>query len=238
MAPGLIKIMNQITFQATSQTSTSAAFQVGQQGQTPNGNIYVYVQAAGAITKNLAAIPNTVTTVSNASSSTNNLGQIVYVTKASAGWTNGQFAGDYVFINAGTGSGQLSRIMDNTTDTLYLFAPGLGTALDVASSGFAIYKPWKAIVAAVTSKLQNCMGIAAATFASGEYGWLLQKGIGSVVAGEVLVIGSNFTTGDDTAGEVIKGITGNGQFDAQSLGRCLVANSGADLAAAVYVDVL
>lgn len=230
--------MNQITFQSTSQTSTSAAFQVGQQGQTPNGNIYVYVQAAGAISAGQAVIPNTVTTVTTVSSSTNNLGQIVYVTKAAAGWTNGQFAGDYILVNTGTGTGQIARIMDNTSDTLYLFGSGLATALSVSDSGIAIYKMWHVVKSAVTSKVQNCNGIAQVAFATSEYGWVLQKGVGTVVAGEVLVIGKNFTTGAATAGEVIKGITTDGQFDAQSLGRCLVANSGADVGALVYVDVL
>lgn len=230
--------MNQITFQSTGQTSTAASFQVGQQGQTPNGNIYVYVKAAGAITAGNAVIPNTVTTVTTVSSSTNNLGQIVFITKAAAGWTNGQFSGDYVLVNAGTGSGQIARISDNTADTLYLYGSGLGTALSVVDSGIAIYHQWSVVKAAVTSKIQNCCGIAQVTFATSEYGWILQKGVGTVIAGEALTIGGNFTTGDDTAGEVIKGIATNGEFDAQSLGRCLVANSAADLGALVYVDVL
>lgn len=230
--------MNQITFQAANQTSTAASFPIGQQGQTPNGNIYVYVQAAGAITTGNAVIPNTVTTVTTVSSSTNNLGQIVYITKAAAGWTNGAFAGDYVLVNTGTGTGQIARIMDNTADTLYLFGTGLATALSVSDSGIAIYKQWHVVKSAITTKIQNCNGIAQATFASGEYGWILQKGVGTVLAGEALTIGGNFTTGDDTVGQVIKGITANGEFDAQSLGRCLVANSAADVGALVYVDVL
>ncbi len=230
--------MNQITFQSTTQTSTAASFQIGQQGQTPNGNTYVYVVAAGAITAGMAVIPNTVTTVTTVSSSTNNLGQIVYITKASAGWTNGQFAGDYVLVNTGTGTGQTARIMDNTADTLYLFGSGLATALSVSDSGIAIYHQYQVIKAAVTSKIQNTLGIAQATFASGEFGWVLQKGVGFVTAGEALTIGGDFVTGDDTAGYVVKGTTAKGAFDEQPLGRCLVANSGADINALVYVDVL
>ncbi len=230
--------MNTITFQSTTQTSTGADFPIGQQGQTPNGNIYVYVKAAGALTLGGPVIPNTVTTVTTVSSSTNNLGQIVYITKASAGWTNGVYAGDYVLVNAGTGSGQIARIMDNTADTLYLYGTGLATALSVSDSGIAIYHEFNVITAAITSKIQNTVGIAQVAFASGEYGWVLQKGVGVVTASEVLIIGSNFTTGGSTAGEVIKGITTDGQFDAQSLGHCLVANSGAHLGALAYVDVL
>ncbi len=230
--------MNQITFQATTQTSTGASFPIGQQGQTPGGSIWVYVQAAGAIAAGNAVIPNTVVTVTTVSSSTNNLGQIVYITKASAGWTNGAFAGDYVLVNTGTGTGQIARIMDNTSDTLYLFGTGLATALSVSDSGIAIYKQWHVIKSAVTSKIQNCNGIAQVAFASGEYGWVLQKGVGTVIAGEALTIGGSFVTGDDTAGQVVKGTTAKGEFDEQTLGRCLVANSAADVGALVYVDVL
>lgn len=230
--------MNSITFQAVNQTSTAASFQIGQQGQTPSGSIYVYVQAAGAIAAGNAVIPNTVTTVTLVSSSTNNLGQIVYITKASAGWTNGAFAGDYVLVNTGTGTGQVARILDNTSDTLYLAGSGLATALAVADSGIAIYKQFHVVKAAITSKIQNCNGIAQVAFASGEYGWVLQKGVGSVIAGEVLTIGGDFVTGDSTVGQVLKGTTAKGAFDEQPLGRCLVANSGANVAALVYVDVL
>ncbi len=230
--------MNTITFQSTSQTQTAADFQIGQQGQTPNGNIYVYVKAAGALTAGGPVIPNTVTTVTTVSSSTNNLGQIVYITKASAGWTNGAYAGDWVLVNTGTGTGQIARIMDNTSDTLYLYGSGLATALSVSDSGIAIYHEWNVITSAVTSKIQNCVGIAQVAFASGEYGWVLQKGVGVVTGSEALTIGSNFTTGGATAGEVIKGITTDGQFDAQSLGRCLVANSAADILTLVYVDIV
>lgn len=230
--------MNTITFQSTGQTQTAADFQIGQQGQTPNGNIYVYIKASGALTAGGPVIPSAVTTVTTVSSSTNNLGQIVYITKASAGWTNGVYSGDYVLVNTGTGSGQLARIMDNTSDTLYLYGAGLTTALSVSDSGIAIYHEWNVITSAITSKIQNTVGIAQTAFASGDYGWVLQKGIGMVTASEVLIIGSDFTTGGSTAGEVIKGITTDGQFDAQSLGHCLVANSGAHLGALVYVNVL
>lgn len=64
--------------------------------------------------------------------------------------------------------------------------------------------------------------------ASGDYGWILQQGDGRAVAGEVLVVGASFVSGDDTAGQVLKGTTAKGEFDEQSLGYCIVANAGAD----------
>ena len=230
--------MNQITFQSVYNTTTSAQVSPGQVGQTPDGRLWTYVKAGGAIAKNLVAIPNTVTTVTTVSSSTNSQGQIVYITKASAGWTVGAFAGAYGLVNTGTGTGQGFKIIGNTTDTLYL-APetALATALSVSDSGIAIYRENEVIIAAVTSKIQNAVGLTQVAFASGEYGWILTKGVGVVVAGEALTIGGSFVTGDDTAGEVVKGTTAKGEFDEQTLGRCLVANSGADVGALVFVDI-
>lgn len=231
--------MNQITFQNAYQTSLAASFQIGQQAQTPDGNIWIYVQATtGVLAKGSIAIPDTVTAVDLVSSSTNNLGQIVYLTKASAGWTNGAFAGDYVVVDDGTGVGQASRIMDNTADTLYLYTP-FTTALSVSDSDITIFKPWHVTKSAVTSKLQNAVGIAQNVFANLEFGWVLQRGIGSVLAGIALSpAGVDFTTGDDTTGQATIGIATNGQFDAQSLGRSLVANAAADQLCSVFVDIV
>lgn len=232
------KTMNQITFQSVYNTTTSAQVAIGQQAQTPDGRLWTYVKAGGAIAKNLVAIPNTVTTVTTVSSSTNNQGQIVYITKASAGWTVGAFTGAYGLVNTGTGTGQSFKIIGNTVDTLYL-APetALGTALSVSDSGIAIYRENEVIIAAVTSKIQNAVGITQINFASADYGWILTKGVGGVIAGEALTIGAGFVTGDDTAGEVVKATTAKGSFDEQYLGRCLVANSGADIAALVWVNI-
>lgn len=230
--------MNQITFQNTTQTSTAASFQIGQQGQTPDGNIWIYAQAStGTLAKGSIAVPDSVTAVDLVSSSTNNLGQIVYVTKASAGWTNGAYIGDYVVVDDGTGVGQMSRILDNTADTLYLATP-FTTALSVSDSDITIFKPWHVTKAAITDKTQNAVGIAQCAFANLEYGWLLQRGVGVVLAGIALTAGVDFTTGDDTTGQATIGVTAEGQFDAQSLGRSLVTNAAADQLCAVFVDIV
>jgi len=50
---------------------------------------------------------------------------------------------------------------------------------------------------------------------------------------DILVIGESFVSGGTTAGEVLKGTTGKGPFDEQSLGFAIIANSGADLGALV-----
>lgn len=231
--------MNQVTFQSVYQTSTTANFSIGQAAQTPDGRRWVYVLAdSGGLQKGGVAVPSAVTAVDNVTSSTNNLGQIVYITKASAGWTNGAFSGAWVVVDDGTGKGQAGKVIDNTSDTLQL-APenALTTALSIADSDITIQPTNLVVKALVTSKLQNAVGIAQVAFTAGDYGWVLTEGVGSVVAGNTLVVGAGFTTGDDTTGEVIVSVITENPLTAQSLGRCFVANSAADILTLVYVDI-
>lgn len=230
--------MNTITFQNVYQTTTNQQFAPGQRGTTPDGRDWVYVKASANVVKNSAVVPAAVTSVGTTiSSSANNLGQIVYITKAAAGWTAGQFANGNVQINAGTGSGQSAKIIGNTSDTLIL-APenALTTALSTDST-MAIWTQWLVRPSVVTTKVQNATGIAQIAFTANDYGWVLTRGIGNVVTSGTLVIGKSFVTGGTTAGEVLPGTTGAGAFDEQCLGVCIVANSGADLAALVMVGL-
>jgi hypothetical protein len=230
--------MNQITFQNVKDSSTSANFNIGQRAMTPDGREWVYVKAAEAISANQAVVPDAVVAVDTVSSSADGLGRIVYITEASAGWTVGQFAEGWVYVDAGTGVGQAGRIKTNTTDTLELYPEfALATALSVVDSDITIREPFHVDKAAVTSTIQGCVGIAQIAIASASYGWVLTRGVGTVLAGESLIVGSNFTTGDDTEGSVIKGVTAEGAFDGQSLGYCLVANASADTPALVWVEL-
>lgn len=231
--------MNQISFQNVYQTITSRGeFKLGQRASTPDGRQWVFVNAAGAIGKNLIAIPNTVTTVTTLSSSTDNQGRIVYITDTDSAWTVGQFEDGIGLINTGTGTGQTFKIKTNSATVLTLYPEtALGTALAVGSSGAAIETMSKVLIAAVTSKIQQAVGATQVAFASGDYGWLITEGDGGVLAGEVLIIGSNFVTGDDTAGQVVKGTTAKGPFDEQNLGFVIAANSGADVAALVRFEI-
>lgn len=228
----------EITFQNVKDVSTAPVFPVGSVAQTPDGREWVYVKATAAITAGEVVIPAATTSVGTTiTSGTDSQGRIVYITKASAGWTINQFAEGSVLIDGGTGSGQVAKIKSNTTDTLELYPDSaLGTALSTDST-MEIWTNFNVRKSVVTSKIQNAVGIAQTTFATDEYGFVLTRGIGRVVAGEVLTVGGSFVTGDDTAGRVLKGTTAKGEFDEQSLGRCVAANSGADLGAMVFVTI-
>lgn len=230
--------MIQIPFQAVRQTQTTNDIAIGTRGATPDGSEWVFVKADTALAKGSAAVPNAVVAVDNVSSSTDNQGRIVYITKASAGWTAGSYQNAWVVVDDGTGVGQAARIADNSTDTLTLYPEfALSTALSSTDSDITISEQWEVDKAAITDKVQGCVGIAQVAFAASDYGWLLTRGVGSVLAGEVLVVGKSFVTGDDTTGQVVKGTTAKGDFDEQSLGYCIVANAGADQLTLVMVNI-
>lgn len=230
---------NQISFQDVYQTITSRGeFPLGQRASTPDGREWVFVNTAGAIGKNFIAIPNTVTTLTTLSSSTDNQGRIVYLTDTDATLTTGAFQDAIGLVNTGTGTGQGFKVKTNTATVITLYPEtALITALAVGSSGIALQTMSRVIIAAVTSKIQMTVGATQVAFASGDYGWLLTEGDGTVVAGEALTIGGSFVSGAATAGEVLKGTTAKGSFDEQGLGFCIVANSGADLGALVRFEI-
>jgi len=231
--------MNQITFQSALQTvTTQGAFAPGQRAMTPDGREWVYVKADTALAKGSVAVPNAVASADTVSCSADAQGRYVYITEASAGWTAGAYAGGWVVVDDGTGVGQLAKIIDNTADTLILDpAYALSTALAVATSDITIMTPFLVDKAAVTSKIQQATGIAQVAFTAGDYGWLLTKGDGSVLAGEALTVGCGFVTGDDTTGQVVKATTAKGPYDEQNLGYCRVANAAADQLTHVYVNI-
>jgi hypothetical protein len=205
---------------------------------TPDGREWVYVKADTALAAGSVAVPNAVTAVDTVSSSTDGQGRIVYITEASAGWTVGQFADGIGVVDDGTGVGQTFKIKDNTTDTLILYPESaLTTALSVVDSDITIRTMALVDKAAVTSPLQSAVGIAQVAFDAADYGWLLTNGDGQVLAGEALVIGTGFVTGDDTTGQVVKATTAKGPYDEQNLGICLVANAAADQLALVRVNI-
>ena len=108
----------------------------------------------------------------------------------------------------------------------------------VADSDIVIRHEPDAEKVAITTLVTPLKGVAQVTFASADYGWFLKKGIGGVLAGEVITINVSLTPGDDTEGTAEIGDTAKGLFDESYIGRCLVANTTADKAALVDIDIL
>ncbi len=222
--------MNQITFQSVYQTITSRGeFKLGQRGVTPDGREWQFVKNNSTIAVGNIVIPNTVTSADLWSSSSDNQGRKVYATRAASSMTVGAFEDAIGVVDDGTGVGQTFKIRTNNGTTLSLYPEtAFTTSLSVSDSDLTFIGMSDVIIAAVTSKVQMTQGAFQCAASSGDYGWILTDGDGRAVAGEVLVVGASFVSGDDTAGQVLKGTTAKGPFDEQSLGYCIVANAGAD----------
>jgi hypothetical protein len=231
--------MNQISFQSVYNTITARGeFKLGQRASTPDGREWVFVQAMEALTNSSVVVPDAVTAADTVSSSTDGQGRIVYITEASAGWTVGAFEDAIGVVDDGTGKGQTFKIRTNSADTLTLYPEtALTTALSVVDSDITIRQMANVDMAAVTSMVQSAVGANQVAFANADYGWALTNGDGRAVAGDTLVIGAGFTTGDDTEGQVIVAATTEGPYDAQNLGFALVANSAADMGALVRYNI-
>lgn len=222
--------MNQVTFQNVYQTITSRGeFKLGERGMTPDGREWKFVKNNSTIALGNIVIPNTVSSADTWSSSTDNQGRIVYLTDTGSSLTVGAYEDAIGVVDDGTGVGQTFKIRTNNATTLTLYPEtALATALSVVDSDLTWIGMANVIIAAVTSKVQMTQGAFQVSASSGDYGWVLQQGDGRAVAGEVLVVGESFVSGDDTAGQVLKGTTAKGPFDEQALGYCIVANAGAD----------
>ena len=222
--------MNTISFQSVYQTTTARGeFKLGQRAYTPDGREWQFIKANTAIATSLVAVPNGVTSADTWSSSTDNQSRIVYLTDSGSAFTTGAFEDGIGVVDDGTGVGQTFKIKTNNATTLTLYPEtALGTALSVTDSDVTIMTMSECDPAAVTSKVQMAQGAAQVSFATSDYGWILTNGDGRVLAGEALVVGKGFVTGDDTVGQVVKATTAKGPFDEQNLGYAIVANASAD----------
>lgn len=222
--------MNQITFQSVYQTITARGeFKLGQRAMTPDGREWQFVKNGSTIALGNIVIPDAATAADLWSSSTDSQGRIVYLTRAASTMTVGAYEDAIGVVDDGTGVGQTFKIRTNSATTLTLYPEtALATALAVGDSDLTFIGMSNVIIAAVTSKVQRTQGAFQCSAASGDYGWILTDGDGRAVAGEVLVVGCSFVSGDDTAGQVVKGTTAKGAFDEQPLGYCIIANAGAD----------
>jgi len=225
--------------QSVYQTTTARGqFKLGERAMTADGREWQFVRAQSTLATSLVAVPDAVTSADLFSSSTDNQGRIVYLTRAASSMTTGQFEDAVGVVDDGTGVGQTFKIRTNNATTLTLYPESaLGTALSVADSDLTLMTMSYCDPAAITSKKQMAQGIAQASFAAADYGWILTNGVGRVIAGIALGVGAGFTTGDDTVGQVTIGVTTNGPFDAQNLGYGIVANAAADQGALVMAIV-
>lgn len=165
-----------------------------------SGQQWQYVKATVAVTLGQLLAPATSVAVANGIT---NAGAGATIVTAQA-WTVGAYAGDFFFVNGGTGVGQAARILWNTATTLYLDRE-MTVALDTTSD-FVIDRPFSvALSAATADTIVSGVSVGVLTGAN-YYGWMQTQGYcpmvlaaGAVAAG--VSIGASTTAGsaDDAA---------------------------------------
>lgn len=181
--------MQNIGFQSVFSTPATKEARLNSKGMTPDGRVWEYLKASEVISQYMVATNPANTDVDTVSSSSDGDSDRVFITEASAGWTVGDYQDHWGLVDSGTGVGQVFKIKDNTKDTLELFKDyKLTTALAVADSDIVIRHEPDAEKVAVTTLLTPLKGVAQVAFASGDYGWFLQRGIGGVLMGTAATI--------------------------------------------------
>lgn len=232
--------MQSISFRKVLETLTTQEFQRGARVETPDGNIWRYVEANEALTpRGVLCTRVADTAVTDITSTANNdRGETVFITDSGAGWTVGQFAEAWGVVSGNTGEGQMFRVKDNTADTLELYSDwALATALDTTSD-LTLVRPYLVREAVITTLNQIITGVAQRTFASGDFGFLLVHGYGVVLNGATdTVANEQLTPGDDTSGSAAT--IGNGETpdDIFVVGRALYAEATDDVQVLCYVQI-
>ena len=232
--------MKQINYQSVFDTPTVKQGNLNEEGQTPDGRVWVYLKATEAVDQYCVTERPAQTDVDTVATSQNGAGQNVYVTEASAGWTVGDYQDHWMVVNDGTNEGQLAKIKDNTVDTLELYTQyALTTALTVAAADdIEIVHMPDAELMDTSGSVEAVNGVAQVVFAASDYGWFLVKGIGGIMIGDTAgEINEPLVPGDNTAGYA----NGCGDDvdveDKTIIGICLVANTTVDKATLAMITI-
>jgi len=198
--------------------TSDCRFQLGALAED-SGHLYMYVQADAAISaNNIVAMQEARTSFDNITSFDNTSDRAIEkypsITDSGLSLTVGAHVGDFVYIDAGTGAGQMKRIVKNSATQIWFAAlhPGFlesnegdtfATDPDTTSD-ITIISPFHVIKAPATTLTTPVIGVAPLAFTTKYYGWICVRGVclaGSGTTAAALVAGVYVTPGDNTAGQ-------------------------------------
>ena len=206
----------ELDYGAEKKTSSTiiANLALGTRGITPDGRVFRYVEtgasdiAAGAVVQaaaGTAAHDKDLIVVAAAAGAT------TVTINTSGTYTEDQYKDGYMYINSGTGAGEVYRIKSNTAvsgatgmvltlDEL----DGLVTALTAGSSNCEVglsTNPYKDVIISPTTVSNVAIGVAPTPLTANYYGWIQTWGPASVLANAAGVIGQHVRVGGaSTAG--------------------------------------
>lgn len=203
---------------------------IGMGVQDPrSGQEYRYIKTTVAVTPGQLLAPAAAVAITNSvpSGAANN-GTNGKIDQSGVTWTAAAYAGDFLLVNTGTGSGQGARILWNTaataaTGTLYLDRQ-LATALDTTSD-IVIYRPYSVKLTAAAAG-DICVGVSCGTLTGdGYYGWMQTAGFCPFLISEAAIAAQAGIHASATAGKAVGSAGAAGDAE---IGWALAAASGAD----------
>jgi len=171
-------------------------------------------------------------------------GKFPSVSDSNLAATANAHVGSFLYLNSGTGAGQMKRIVKNSTTQLWYEAlfPEMGeddpfTTDPVADDDGQIISPFHVIKVAASTLNQPMMGVAPFAIDSGSYGWIICAGpclAGSGTTNNALVAGSPVCSGDNTAGQITGAANANDWYDIAPFATALHASAD-DQTAPIWV---
>lgn len=236
--------MRLITFQQPQQTSTVAEMKLGEEGVTPDGRAWKYVQVTSTTSAGAIVVPDpnpihqTTLAAATLTASANPVGQVVYITYSTGGLTAGSLEDQWLYLYIGTGEGTLMKIKTNSATVIEVYpqyALSATTSID-ATTGAKTWSPNYVNPSVVTTQNQVVTGVAQIAFAVNAYGWVLIRGYGTVL-GSSLTAGKGFGPGGATAGYALIATTGKGPFDQFYVGTTVIAANDASNQNMAFINV-
>ena len=193
-------------------TGTTQLHPLGTSMELPDGRVYYYVQADGAITAGkICQSPVEVANhghdlaVNTASAGDKSLAITLGATAA----TEDQYKDGYVFTNDETAEGHVYKIRTHLAvgsgaeGTFHLHDGDSIAVAFVAGTEVGLVKnPYKDFIVYPTTGTGHCVGVTATDIADDEYGWLQTSGVAAVLIDGTVALGNHVRSSDGTAGAV------------------------------------
>lgn len=202
----------QIAGQDLATTSTSANTNLGALATTGDGRYYRYASlgAVAAVPGKLYQAAAEITNHQNLAPTANGAigDKTITVTLGATAVTANQYAGGFVMVTASTGAGYSYEIASHpaallsATLQLTLVDPLLTTTASASTKIDLIPSPYSATVVNPTAATSAPVGVAVFPVAIGGFGWLQVSGPTILLADGTVVVGTNLTASNATAGAV------------------------------------
>ena len=193
-------------------TGTTQLHRLGTSMELPDGRVYYYCQANGAITagkicQNPVEVANHGhdLAVNTASAGDKSLS----ITVGGTAVTEDQYKDGYVFTNDETAEGHVYKILQHDaidssgSGTINLYDSDSIAVAFVAGTQVGLMKnPYKDIIVYPTTGTGHCVGVTATDIADDYYGWLQTSGVAAVLMDGTVVLGNHLRASDGTAGAV------------------------------------